>query len=96
MNARMLAQFQYENGVALRKILEGKYGVKLCQFPEDVNEAAKKAIAKILEENAAKSKDFARVYDTIEKFFPDTRRWTDVGAKWFLDVRDTNFKFDNC
>jgi len=96
MNARMLAQFQYENGVALRKILEGKYGVKLCQFPEDVNEAAKKAIAKILEENAAKSKDFARVYDTIEKFFPDTRRWTDVGMKWFLDVRDTNFKFDNC
>ncbi|WP_457559996.1 TRAP transporter substrate-binding protein [Caminibacter sp.] len=96
MNARMLSQFQYENGVALQKILSGKYGVKLCEFPSDVNEAAKKAIKEILEENAAKSKDFAEVYETIQKFFPETRKWTDVGMKWFLDVRDTNFKYDKC
>jgi TRAP-type mannitol/chloroaromatic compound transport system substrate-binding protein len=96
MNARMLAQFQYENGVALRKIMSGEYGVKLCEFPEDVNEAAKKAIKKILEENANKSKDFARVYENIQGYFPDTRKWTDVGMKWFLDIRDTDFKYDKC
>ncbi len=96
MNARMLAQFQYENGKALKEIREGKYGVKLCEFPEDVNEAAKKAIKKILEENASKSKDFARVYENIQNYFPTTKQWTDVGMKWFLDVRDKDFKFDNC
>jgi len=96
MNARMLAQFQYENGLALQKIMSGEYGVKLCEFPADVNEAAKKAIKKILEENANKSKDFAKVYENIQKYFPATRKWTDVGAKWFLDTRDTDFKYDKC
>jgi TRAP-type mannitol/chloroaromatic compound transport system substrate-binding protein len=89
MNARMLNQFNYENAIALKEILSGKYGVKLGTFPDDVNEAAKKAIKKILEENADKSKDFARVYETIQKFFPLERKWTDIGMKWFLDVRDS-------
>ena len=89
MNARMLAQFQYENGVALKKIMEGKYGVHLGQFPDDVNEAAKKAIKKILDESANKNKDFARVYESIQKFFPSTRKWTDVGMKAYLDMRDS-------
>jgi len=89
MNARMLAQFQYENGVALKKIMEGKYGVHLGQFPNDVNEAAKRAIKKILDESANKNKDFARVYESIQKFFPSTRKWTDVGMKAYLDMRDS-------
>jgi TRAP-type mannitol/chloroaromatic compound transport system substrate-binding protein len=92
MNARMLAQFQYENGVALQKILKGNYGVKLGYFPDDVNEAAKKAIKEILEENAKKNKDFAKVYDSIQKYFNPDRLWTDVGMKWFLDVRDKGVK----
>jgi len=88
MNARMLSQFQYENGVALQEIMSGKYGVHLGKFPDDVNEAAKKAIKEILEENAAKNKDFAKVYASIEKFYPVTRKWTDVGLKAYLDMRD--------
>ncbi len=95
MNARMLAEFQYRNGMALKQIMNGKYGVKLCEFPKDVNEAAKKAIKKILEENANKNRDFAKVYENIQQFFPDTRKWTDVGAKWFLDARDADFKYDS-
>jgi len=89
MNARMLNQFNYEHSIALKEILSGKYDVKLGIFPDDVNEAAKKAIKEILEENANKSKDFAMVYESIQKFFPLQRKWTDVGMKWFLDVRDS-------
>ncbi|HIQ51303.1 MAG TPA: C4-dicarboxylate ABC transporter, partial [Nautiliaceae bacterium] len=88
MNARMLAQFQYENGVALKKILDGKYGVKLSVFPDDVNKAAKKATIKILEENANKNKDFARVYESIKTFFSVNKKWTDVGMKTYLEMRD--------
>ena len=89
MNARMLSQFQYENGVALKEIMNGKYGVHLGKFPDDVNEAAKKAIKKILEENAAKNKDFRRVYENVMSFFDTTRKWTDVGLKAYLDMRDS-------
>jgi len=88
MNARMLAQFQYENGVALKQIMNGEYGVHLEKFPDDVNEAAKRAIKKILEENANKSKDFREVYENIISFFETTRKWTDVGMKAYLDMRD--------
>ena len=87
MNARMLAQFQYENGIALKKILDDKYGVKLSTFPNDVNEAAKVAIKKILEENANKNKDFARVYESIQSFFLINTKWTSVGMKKYLEMR---------
>ena len=90
MNARMLSQFQYENGVALKEIMNGKYGVHLGKFPDDVNEAAKKAIKKILEENAEKNRDFAKVYANVKSFFETTRKWTDVGLKTYLDMRDSN------
>jgi TRAP-type mannitol/chloroaromatic compound transport system substrate-binding protein len=92
MNARMLAQFQYQNGVALKKLLSGEYKVKLGFFPDDVNEAAKRAIKEILAENAEKNPDFKRVYDSIQKYFGPTRQWTDVGMKWFLDVRDKKIR----
>ena len=96
MNARMLAQFQYENGVALKKIMNGEYGVKLCKFPKEINEAAKEAIIDILDKNADTHEDFAKVYNSIQEFFPATRKWTDVGAKWFLDTRDANFTYSRC
>jgi TRAP-type mannitol/chloroaromatic compound transport system substrate-binding protein len=92
MNARMLAQFQYANGVALQKLLNGNYGVKIGYFPDDVNEAAKKAIKEILEENAQKNPDFAKVYKSIQNYFQPTRKWTYIGMEWFLKVRDKNLK----
>jgi len=87
-HARIVSQFEYENAIQLKNILEGKYGVVLGTFPDDVNEAAKKATIQILNKYASESKDFARVYDNIKQFFPVVRKWTDTLPKWYLDIRD--------
>jgi TRAP-type mannitol/chloroaromatic compound transport system substrate-binding protein len=89
MHARIFSEFQYQNAVKLQEILNGKYGVKVGNFPDDVNEAAKKAAKSLYEEYANKSKDFAKVYDNIKKFMPVMRKWTDTLPKWYLDMRDS-------
>ncbi len=94
MHARIYNQFQYQNAVKLQELLSGKYDVVLGNFPEDVNEAAKKATAEILNEYANKYKDFARVYDNVKNFFPTIRKWTDTLPKWYLDIRDRGFIVD--
>jgi TRAP-type mannitol/chloroaromatic compound transport system substrate-binding protein len=85
---KIRAEFEYENAVQLKNILDGKYGVHLGVFPDDVNEAAKKATIKILNKYADQSKDFRVVYDNIKSFFPVVRKWTDTLPKWYLDIRD--------
>ncbi len=93
-DARITSQFEYQNAVKLKEILNGKYGVHLGAFPDDVNEAAKKATIKILHKYAAQSKDFALVYDNIKEFFPVVRKWTDTLPKWYLDMRDRGIIVD--
>ena len=89
MHARIFSEFQYQNAIKLNELLNGKYDVVLGNFPDDVNEAAKKATIEILNEYSAKSKDFAKVYANIKSFFPKIRKWTDTLPKWYLDMRDS-------
>jgi TRAP-type mannitol/chloroaromatic compound transport system substrate-binding protein len=86
---RITTQFEYENAVQLQNILKGKYKVHLGRFPDDVNEAAKKATIRVLEKYANQSKDFARVYDNIKKYFAIARKWSDTLPRWYLDIRDS-------
>jgi len=88
LHSKIFTEFEYENAIQLKNILEGKYGVHLGVFPNDVNEAAKKATIKILNKYASQSKDFAKVYDNIKAYFPVVRKWTDTLPKWYLDIRD--------
>ena len=94
MHARIFSEFQYQNAIKLQELLNGKYDVVLSNFPEDVNEAAKKAMIEILHEYSEKSKDFAKVYNNIKSFFPKIRKWTDTLPKWYLDIRDTGIIVD--
>ncbi len=89
MHARIFSEFQYQNAIKLNELLNGKYDVVLGNFPDDVNEAAKKATIEILNEYSEKSKDFAKVYANIKSFFPKIRKWTDTLPKWYLDMRDS-------
>jgi TRAP-type mannitol/chloroaromatic compound transport system substrate-binding protein len=89
LHSKIFSQFQYENAIKLQEILNDKYGVKLGNFPDEVNEAAKKAAIKLYDEYANKSKDFARVYENIKSFMPKMRKWTDTLPKWYLDMRDS-------
>ena len=94
LHDKITTEFEYENAVQLQNILKGKYGVHLGVFPDDVNEAAKKATIKILNKYANESKDFAKVYANIKSYFPVVRKWTDTLPKWYLDIRDQGIIVD--
>jgi len=94
LHNKIYTEFEYENAIQLKNILNGKYDVNLGVFPDDVNEAAKKATTQILEKYASQSKDFRTVYDNIKSYFPVVRKWTDTLPKWYLDIRDTGYIVD--
>ncbi len=93
-HARISSEFQYQNAIKFQDLLNGKYDVKLANFPDDVKKAAKKATQNMLNEYANKYKDFAKVYDNVKSFFPKARKWTDTLPKWYLDTRDSGFIVD--
>ena len=85
MNANMTSEFHHENIYALEK-LKG-LGVTLEHFPQDVNDAGKKALREVVTELRAKNSDFATVYQSIEKYLSLSKAWSDVSLGHFLNER---------
>lgn len=85
MNANMTSEFHHKNIFALSKLKE--LGVKLGAFPDDVNRAGKKALYEVIDELSTKNKDFAQVYESVEKYLELSRAWSDVSLKNFLNNR---------
>ncbi|WP_200763911.1 TRAP transporter substrate-binding protein [Nitrosophilus alvini] len=85
LNSQMVYDFQTQNAKALKTI--EKYGVKLMNFPDEIVEAAKKALFEVIEEQSDKSKDFRAVWEKIEPFWKDNREWTKLGMGNFLKMR---------
>ncbi len=85
MNANMTYRFHYENIHSLNQPKE--YGVKLRKFPDEVTNAAKKALDEVIEELGGKNKEFARVYDSIAKHLELSKEYADISLKYFLNVR---------
>ncbi len=84
MNARMAAEFQYENAKALQNMPKD---VKVMQWPKEIVEAAKKALLEVAKEKSAKSEDFKRVWESASNFLNINRKWTDIGLKSYLEIR---------
>jgi len=85
MNANMTYEFHHENIYALSKLQE--LNVKLLQFPEDVTNAGKKALAEVVTQFSKENKDFANVYASIEKHLKLSKAWSDVSLTYFLNAR---------
>ena len=85
MNADMTYRFHYENIHTLKKLKE--YGVKLRKFPDEVTDAAKKALGEVIDELGSKNKEFALVYDSIAKHLELSKEFADISLKYFLNVR---------
>ena len=85
MNANMTSEFHYENIYALEKLKD--LGVTLSQFPQDVNEAGKKALVDVLDELSMKNKDFDEVYKSIFSYLKLSRAWSDISLTQFLNER---------
>jgi len=85
MNANMTSEFHYENIHALSKLKE--LNVKLLQFPQEVTDAGKFALQKVVEDLSAKNIDFKNVYASIENHLKLSKEWSNVSLKYFLNAR---------
>ena len=85
MNANMTYEFHNENIHALSKLKE--LHVELLEFPQDVTDAGKVALTKVIEELSSKNRDFADVYSSVANHLKLSREWSDVSLKYFLNAR---------
>ena len=85
LNANMTYKFHYENIHTLAKLKAN--GVLLEKFPEDVTNAGKKALMRVIEEQSVKNKEFERVYNSIQKHLQLSKEFADISLKYFLNIR---------
>ena len=85
MNANMTYKFHNENIHALSKLKE--LNVELLQFPQDVTDAGKVALKKVVAELSSKNRDFENVYNAVAKHLKLSREWSDVSLRYFLNAR---------
>ncbi|BAF69903.1 TRAP transporter substrate-binding protein [Nitratiruptor sp. SB155-2] len=86
LNAKMIYRFQHENAKALTKLKS--LGVELKSWPQEIVDAAKKALMLVIHEQSQKSEDFQRVWKDIEPYWMQNRDWTSLGLKRYLEMRD--------
>jgi TRAP-type mannitol/chloroaromatic compound transport system substrate-binding protein len=79
----MIAKYDAKNPEALRRLIGG--GAQLRQFPRAVLDACYKATQEFMDEHAAKSPEFKKVYDAWSKFRDDENQWFRV-AEHTLDT----------
>ncbi len=85
MNANMANEFQYANAKALKEI-KG-LGVTIRSFPKPVMNKAKEAMLEVAKEKSAKSEDFKKVWQSTYAFLQETKAWSDIGIKAYLQAR---------
>ncbi|MDH4943916.1 substrate-binding domain-containing protein [Sulfurimonas sp. C5] len=85
LNSNMTYEFHAENIKALQELKQ--LNVTLSQFPQDVMEAGKKALVEVISEQSAQNKDFATIYDSIQKYLHLSKEWSDVSLGYFLNQR---------
>lgn len=86
MNSRMSLEFHAKNLNALEEIK--KLGITIGAFPDDVNKAAKNALAEYLQSESKKNPDFKRVYSNMDVYLRKSRAWSNIGLGSFLNTRE--------
>jgi len=85
MTSTMLQEFRYKNAKALQELPEY---VKIKDFPPEFFDAAKKALARVLQEQSQQSADFARVLKSYNEFYALNKPWDDISTKHLLEIRN--------
>ena len=86
LNSNMLYNFQSENSSALEKLKrEGE--IYIDKFPDEVTQKAKKESRKLMEEFASQNRDFERVWKSYSSFLNQTRKWSSISYKSYLEDR---------
>ena len=84
MTGNMLQEFRYKNAKALQELPKN---VQIRTFPKEMMNAAKIALAEVLESESKKSADFKRVLESYEAFSKLNKPFDDISTKHFLNMR---------
>jgi len=85
MTGTMIQEFRYKNAKALADMPSS---VKIKTFPKDMMDAAKIALAEVLEEESKNNSDFKRVLESYNNFSKLNKKWDDISTKNFLNIRN--------
>ena len=85
LNSTMTIEFQARNAGAMQDLAAN--GVELRQFPDEVTEAAKKALQEVVVEQSAANDDFKRVFESAYAYLEQSKKFSDVSLRYFLNVR---------
>ena len=85
LNSSMTYEFQARNAAAMPEL--ASYGVHLMQYPDEVTNAAKKALLEVVGEMSVQNADFKRVYDNAAAYLVNSKAYSDVSLRYFLNVR---------
>ena len=85
MTAEMYHEFMHENAIALEKLKEVQVDIR--DFPPEIIEAAKTALAQVVEEQSGESSDFKRVFESMERYYRTIKPWNDISEAKYLAIR---------
>jgi len=89
-NTWMMAKYDAENPVALRRLIAG--GTQLKFFSRDIMEASLKSANELYDETADKNPKFKKVYESWRKFRNDTVDWFRVAENQIDDFMGSHLK----
>ena len=82
----MLSDFTYNNGVALKKLVE-EHGVELRRYPDDVLEHLARISENLMLELAAEDELMGRIYASIQAYSDIVKPWTAISDHALLNLR---------
>lgn len=89
VNQDMLDDYTASNSRALDTLIN-EQGVELRRYPDDVLQALYNATQEVMAEQAAQDEMFKRVYESIEAFSKQARRYHELTEEAFYQVRQPN------
>lgn len=81
-----LSEFTYNNGVALKKLVN-EHGVELRRFPDEVLNKLSAISDEFIQELAAETELSGRIYASYRAFTDIVRPWTAISEQTLLNLR---------
>lgn len=82
----MLSDFTYNNGVALKKLLD-EHKVELRRFPDEVLHHLNTISDDLMHEMAGESELMGRIYNSFQSYLEIVRPWTAISDRALLNLR---------
>jgi TRAP-type mannitol/chloroaromatic compound transport system substrate-binding protein len=81
-----LSEFTYNNGVALKKLIE-VHGVELRRFPDEVLNHLEAISTELMAELSSEDELMGRIYASFQAYLEIVRPWTAISDRTLLNLR---------